>query len=236
MAEVESEMTAAATPRGRAATRLVIFDLDGTLLNTIADLAAATNYALARLGYPVHAVGAYPAMVGHGIRSLFERALPAASRTEANVERVRRLFVPYYDLHNADESRPYDGVCAVLHELHRRGVSLAVASNKYQAATVRLVRHFFGDLPFAAVYGQREGVPTKPDPTIVDDILRQSAVTAAATLYVGDSGVDMQTAAAAGVAACGVTWGFRPRADLEAFRPAWIIDRPAQLLDCIAEA
>lgn len=229
MAEIASEVNVVAAIE-MAATRLVIFDLDGTLLNTIADLAAATNHALSLLGYPVHPVGAYPAMVGHGIRKLFERALPADERTEANVERVRRLFVPYYDLHNADESRPYEGIPELLRELHRRGVGLAVASNKYQAAAERLVRHFFGNLPFAAIYGQRDGVPTKPDPAIVRDILRDAAVTAEAVVYVGDSGVDMQTAAAAGVTACGVTWGFRPRADLEAFRPAWIIDRPQELL------
>lgn len=115
--------------------KLVIFDLDGTLLNTIADLAHSTNYALNKLGYPTHEIEKYNFMVGNGINKLFERALPEGEKTEENVLRVRNEFVPYYDIHNADDSRPYPGIPELLSYLQSAGIQIAVASNKYQAAT-----------------------------------------------------------------------------------------------------
>ena len=204
--------------------KLVIFDLDGTLLNTIADLAQSTNHALEALGYPTHEETAYKFMVGNGINKLFERALPEGEKTEENVLKVRSHFVPYYDQHNADKSRPYPGIPELLSRLQSRQVQLAVASNKYQSATEKLVAHYFPTIRFAAVYGQREGIATKPDPTIVFDILKQTSIAPDDTLYVGDSGVDMQTALNAHVTACGVTWGFRPRTELEAFCPKHIVN------------
>ena len=204
--------------------KLVIFDLDGTLLNTIADLAQSTNHALEALGYPTHEEAAYKFMVGNGINKLFERALPEGQKTEENIRKVRERFIPYYDRHNANKSRPYPGVSELLARLQARGLLLAVASNKYQSATEKLIAHYFPAIRFAAVYGQREGIPAKPDPTIVSDILRQTSVASDDSLYVGDSGVDMQTALNARITACGVTWGFRPRAELEAFRPAHLVD------------
>ncbi len=210
--------------------KLVIFDLDGTLLNTIADLATATNRALELCGYPVHEMNDYRYFVGNGIRKLFERALPADHRTETEIEQIRNLFVPYYDAHNADKSDPYPGMAALLQELQHRGILIAVASNKYQAATSKLISHYFPEISFTAVSGQREGIPTKPDPYIVHDILAKAGVQAEETLYVGDSNVDMQTARNAGVTAVGVTWGFRPKEELEACHPAHIIVRPEELL------
>lgn len=209
--------------------KLVIFDLDGTLLNTIADLAQSTNHALKALGYPTHPMDAYPQMVGNGINKLFERALPEGKKTQENVLRMRAAFVPYYNVHNADLTSPYPGIPALLERLAGEGIALAVASNKYQAATEKLVAHYFPAVRFVSVLGQREGVPVKPDPVIVADTLRAAGVPPADVLYVGDSGVDMQTAANAGVEACGVTWGFRPRAELEAFLPAHIVDAPADV-------
>lgn len=209
--------------------KLVIFDLDGTLLNTIADLAQSTNHALAALGYPTHEEEAYNFMVGNGINKLFERALPAADRTEENVLRVRKEFIPYYDRHNADKSRPYPGIPELLNELQAQGVQLAVASNKYQSATEKLIAHYFPDIRFIAVFGQREGVNVKPDPTVVHDILEIAHIDKEDVLYVGDSGVDMQTAINASVTACGVTWGFRPRTELEAFHPAHIVDHAKEI-------
>lgn len=204
--------------------KLIIFDLDGTLLNTIADLAQSTNHALQTLGYPIHEESAYNFMVGNGINKLFERALPEGEKTEENVLRVRQEFVPYYNEHNADKSRPYPSIPQLLEEMQEKGIQLAVASNKYQSATVKLIAHYFPTIPFIAVLGQREGIPVKPDPIIVHDILEIAQVDPKDVLYVGDSGVDMQTAANAGVTACGVTWGFRPRTELEAFHPAHIVD------------
>lgn len=211
--------------------KLVIFDLDGTLLNTIDDLAQSTNHALQTLGYPTHEESAYHLMVGNGINKLLERALPEEERTEENILRMRKEFIPYYDRHNMDRSRPYPGIPQLLKYLQAQGILLAVASNKYQSATVRLIDAYFPTLRFAAVLGQRDGVNVKPDPAIVDDILEITGVAKENTLYVGDSGVDMLTAANAGVTACGVTWGFRPRAELEKFNPAYIVDIAAMIAE-----
>ena len=189
--------------------RLAIFDLDGTLLDTVADLANATNQALTQCGYPTHPTDAYYQFVGNGINKLFFRALPEEARTEENVMRIRSLFVPYYNEHNADDSRPYPGVSELLRTLQAQGVQVAVASNKYQQATAKLVGHFFPDIRFAAVYGQREGVAIKPDPAVVADILNDTGISRADTIYIGDSGVDMQTARNAEVESIGVSWGFR---------------------------
>ena len=204
--------------------RLVIFDLDGTLLNTIADLAQSTDHALRTLGFPTptHPEAAYPFMVGNGINKLFERALPEGEKTEENVLRMRQAFIPYYNEHNTDLSLPYPGIPQLLTRLQDAGIRLAVASNKYQEATAKLIAHYFPSIRWAAVLGQREGIPVKPDPAIVHDILSACPTDLEDVLYVGDSAVDMQTAANAGVEACGVTWGFRPRAELEACHPAYI--------------
>lgn len=190
--------------------KLVIFDLDGTLLNTIADLAHSTNYALNKLGYPTHEIEKYNFMVGNGIDKLFERALPEGEKSKENVLRVRKEFVPYYDIHNADDSRPYPGIPELLSYLQDAGIQITVASNKYQAATQKLIDHYFPEIHFTAVFGQREGIKVKPDPTVVFDILEVAKVTKEEVLYVGDSGVDMQTAANAGVTVCWSNMGIPP--------------------------
>ena len=213
--------------------KLVIFDLDGTLLDTIADLAGATNYALAQLGYPTHDTDAIRTFVGNGINKLLERALPANEQTEENVMRMRSYFVPYYDAHNADLSSPYPGIEVLLQRLQDNGIEIAVASNKYQEATTKLVKHYFPTIQFAEVLGQRENIPVKPHPTIVFDILNKTGIDKKDILYVGDSGVDMQTAQNAEVDAIGVTWGFRSRTELETFHPLGIIDKAEELMDYI---
>ena len=213
--------------------KLIIFDLDGTLLNTIADLAHSTNHALQVLGYPTHEVASYNFMVGNGINKLFERALPEGEKTEENVLRVRKEFLLHYDRHNADESRPYQGIPELLEALQNKGHKLAVASNKYQAATEKLIAHYFPGIRFVAVFGQREGVKVKPDPTVVYDILQIADVPKEEVLYIGDSGVDMQTAINSGVTSCGVTWGFRPRTELESFCPDFIVDKAEAVLSIV---
>lgn len=213
--------------------KLVIFDLDGTLLDTIADLAESANYALKQLGYPTHNVETIRTFVGNGINKLLERALPTHEQTEENVMRMRSHFVPYYDVHNADLSNPYPGIVSLLEDLQAKGILIAVASNKYQEATVKLVKQYFPDIDFVEILGQREGINVKPDPSIVFDILQKAHVSKEDVLYVGDSGVDMQTAINAGVDAVGVTWGFRPRAELESFQPMGLIDKAEELLGFI---
>ena len=156
----------------------LIFDLDGTLLNTIADLAHSTNYALEKSGFPTHAIEAYKYFVGNGINKLFERALPEGERTQENIARIRSAFLTYYDAHNADYTAPYPGIPELLSQLQADGMALTVASNKYQRATEKLVRQYFPGIRFAAVFGQREGIPTKPDPTVVRDVLQITGCTA----------------------------------------------------------
>ncbi len=216
--------------RGRKMKRLVIFDLDGTLLNTIADLGNSTNYALKRLGYPTHDIPSYCFRVGNGINKLFERALPESERTEINILKVRKFFMEYYNEHCADNTCPYPGISVLLDSLQERGVMMAVASNKYQEASRKLISHYFAHIPFVAVFGQRDGVERKPNPAVVLEIMNIAGVSANEVLYVGDSGVDMETALNAEVTACGVTWGFRPKSELQKFNPAYLVDSPEAIL------
>ena len=210
--------------------KLVIFDLDGTLLDTVRDLAEATNHALVCCGYPTHPSEAYYNFVGRGIYNLFLNALPAEARTEENVRLMRSHFVPYYNAHNTCYSRPYPGIPQLLKALEENGLMLAVASNKYQEATEKLIGHFFPDVRFSAVLGQRDGFPMKPDPAIVNLICQQTGTLPDQVLYVGDSGVDMQTAAHAAVESVGVTWGFRPVSELNENGASHLADKPDEIL------
>lgn len=210
--------------------QLVIFDLDGTLLNTIADLATATNHALEACGFPTHATEVYKNLVGGGITKLFERALPEDMRTPKNVERLRPHFLEYYNMHCCDLTEPYPGIVELLQELRSREIAVAVASNKYQAGVDRLIRHFFPTIEWAAIEGQKEGVPVKPDPSIVFEILSKLPTPKADVLYVGDSGVDMDTARRAGVYSVGVTWGFRGAEELRAHYADAIANTPEEIL------
>jgi phosphoglycolate phosphatase len=189
---------------------LVIFDLDGTLLNTIGDLAASVDYVMRSRNLPEHSDAEYRQMVGGGIKRLVERALPASlAANEAYVEECVAQFRRYY-VENIDRhTHPYDGMPALLHRLQRCGVKVAVASNKFQHGTERLVAKFFSDIEFVAIEGNRDGAPLKPDPQIVRNIMAIADVPAERTIMVGDSGIDIRTAAAADIASVGVAWGFR---------------------------
>ena len=211
-------------------TSLVIFDLDGTLLNTIGDLAVACNAVLAVRGLPQHSYEEYCHFVGNGILRLVERALPEPLRTPENVALVRADFVKYYIDHIDCHTKPYAGIPELVAELARRGVRMAVASNKFQEGTEQLIRLFFPGVSFAVVFGQRPGVPLKPDPAVVGEILARTGTPREEVLYVGDSGVDMQTARAAGVRSAGVTWGFRDRQELVEAGAGHLVDRPEELL------
>lgn len=209
--------------------KLVIFDLDGTLLNTIDDLSAAVNYALQQCGYPTRTTDEVLGFVGNGIRKLIERALPEDERSQAKQALLLDKFLAYYNNHNADLSVPYPGVPDMLQRLQDRGVLLAVASNKYQMAVEKLVACYFPEIRFARICGQRDGIPSKPHPMIVEDILESLHVGNADVLYVGDSDVDMQTAINANVDAVAVSWGFRSRAELESYHPLAVIDSAEEL-------
>ncbi|MBQ9077845.1 MAG: HAD family hydrolase [Muribaculaceae bacterium] len=210
--------------------QLVIFDLDGTLLNTIDDLGAAANYALKECGYPVHNIQSYPFFVGNGVTRLLERVLPEDARISPVIEKLRDKFIEYYDSHNTESTMPYRGIPELLSRLHAKGIRLAVASNKYQSAVEKLISHFFPEIPWVAIEGQKEGYPVKPDPSIVFDILSKCPTPKRDVLYVGDSGVDMETARRACVESAGVTWGFRPVKELKEFYADNIIDNPDEII------
>ena len=210
--------------------RLVIFDLDGTLLNTIDDLGMATNHALRLSGYPEHNLAAYPMFVGNGVTRLIERALPEDARTPEIVADLREKFREYYDAHLCDNTMPYPGIPEMLRDLRDLGVAVAVASNKYQAAVEKLISHFFPDIPWVSVNGHKDGVPVKPDPSIVFDILSHAPTRKTKVLYVGDSAVDMETARRACVDSCGVSWGFREVRELREAHADNIVSHPDEII------
>lgn len=216
---------------------LIIFDLDGTLINTIDDLGQACNHALSTCGYPTHKIEDYPRLVGNGINKLIERALPEEHRNEETVMQLRAFFVPYYDEHNCDLTHPYDGIPELLAALKAAGNTLAVASNKYQAATEKIVAQLFPDM-FDVVLGERENVARKPDPQIVYDIVEAmrrlgNEVTDKEILYIGDSLVDAETAKAAKLPFVACTWGFCTREQLLTAQANHMVDHPLEILRII---
>lgn len=195
---------------------LVLFDLDGTLLNTIDDLGEAVNHAMAQHGFPLRTRSEYTKMVGHGVRNLVMKALPDDVRDdEAVVDAALADFMAYYTAHIDIHTYPYAGMQELVGELHRKGILMAVASNKFQEGTEHLVARFFPDIPFVAVLGNRPGFPLKPDPEIVNEVLRNTGVGKERVVMVGDSPTDMNTAANSGIEFIAVSWGFRNVKDIE---------------------
>lgn len=195
---------------------LVLFDLDGTLLNTIDDLGEAVNHAMAQHGFPLRTRTEYTKMVGHGVRNLVMKALPEDVRDdEAVVDAALADFMAYYTAHIDIHTYPYAGMQELVGELHRKGILMAVASNKFQEGTEHLVAKFFPDIPFVAVLGNRPGFPLKPDPEIVNEVLRKTGVGKERVVMVGDSPTDMNTAANSGIKFIAVSWGFRNVKDIE---------------------
>ncbi len=203
-------------------TKLIIFDLDGTLLDTREDIANACNHALRMCGCPERRLDEYNMLVGRGIMNLFRGALPEGMKDEGTVLKMKSHFVPYYNEHIDDCTRPYPGIIGMLDSLAAAGISFAVASNKYQEGTEALVRKYFGAYDFVCILGQRDGKPIKPDPEIVGEAMAAAGAVEYETVYCGDSDVDMQTGANAGVRTVGVTWGFRTREELSAYNP-WLL-------------
>lgn len=211
--------------------KLAIFDLDGTILNTLEDLADATNYALAQYGYPGRSIEEVRRFVGNGIRKLIERAVPAGI-SEEEINRVHQTFSAYYQLHCADKTRPYEGILRLLQRLRAAGCLTAVVSNKADAAVQPLCRHYYDGF-FDYAVGEREGIRRKPAPDSVLEVLRCLQVDAAQAVYIGDSEVDIQTAVNAGMDSIIVTWGFRDKAYLESQGGRRFADTPAEIFDII---
>ena len=214
---------------------LVIFDLDGTLLNTIDDLGTAVNHALKNMGYPMHAISSYPSMVGNGVRKLISRALPAEARNPQIIDRMLVHFRDFYDEHCTDLTQPYPGIEKALSYLSAQGISLAVTSNKYQTAVTKIVYHFFPDANWKAVLGNKTGMPPKPDPSIVFEALNLCPTPKKDVLYIGDSGVDIETARRACIESVGVTWGFRDVRELRDNYADHIISDPDEIITLALE-
>jgi len=216
--------------------KIAIFDLDGTLLNTIKDLGKATNHALGMCGFPERRMEDYNGMVGRGIFNLFRKAMPEDAVNEENVKRMADLFIPYYEAHMCDETIPYDGIPEMLEALDSNGMLIAVASNKYQEGAEKITRHFFGGIPFLKILGQRPGMPAKPDPEIIMEIIKEDPeISLDKVVYTGDSDVDMQTGINAKIKTIGALWGFRKREELEAYHPWKLAENPEQLTSIILE-
>lgn len=208
-------------------TKLIIFDLDGTLLDTLDDLTNSVNYGLRALNYPTHDRTSIRNFVGNGITKLLERSLPADAPEDA-LEKLSALFHPYYALHRSDTTHPYSGISEVTEQLKEKGYLLAVASNKRDDAVKALITHCFPN-HFDIVYGESDGVPRKPAPDIIYKILEEAAVKPSECLYIGDSEPDIETVQNAGISGLFVSWGFRTRETLAAHGGEPIIDHPEEI-------
>ena len=206
-----------------------IFDLDGTLLDTLHDLASSVNYALQTHGMPTHSVDAIRGFVGNGVRLLMERAVPDGAQNP-QFEAAFATFRQHYMQHSLDTTCPYPGIAEMLHQLKQRGCRLAVVSNKMMAATQDLVRHFFPEIEVAIGEHEAEGIRKKPAPDTVFQALRQLGVGKEQAVYVGDSDVDLQTARNSGLPCISVLWGFRSRDFLLAHGATTFAERPADIL------
>ncbi|MFA4965369.1 MAG: HAD-IA family hydrolase [Thermoleophilia bacterium] len=208
----------------------VIFDLDGTLADTLEDLADAMNRVLSAAQAPAHSHAAYKRMIGKGIRNLVTAALPPELRTEAAVARTFEALLADYGEHCLVKTRLYPGIAELVRELRAGGVKLAVFSNKADALTRHMVDALFEAGSFEVVVGAQTGVPLKPDPTVALRIAARLGVTPGRVAYLGDSDTDMLAATAAGMLAVGASWGFRPKRELVESGARVVLDRPLELL------
>ena len=213
--------------------RLIVFDLDGTLINSLEDLADSANHVLTQHGFPPHPVDAYRYFVGDGVRKLIERILPEEERTDARIEQCRAEFVAYYKIHMEDKTSVYPGIIELMKALKERGLKIAVATNKVHVAVAPLMAKYFPGIHFDSLIGQREDVPVKPAPQIMFDLLKETGCQPSEALHVGDTATDMQLAHNAGVESVGVLWGYRPLEELQEAGAEHIIRVPEELLGLV---
>ncbi len=214
--------------------KLVIFDLDGTLLDTLKDLADACNHALEMCGCPHRTLDEYRHLIGGGVTKLLRHALPSEKQNDEMAQKMRSYFIPYYTENICVSTRPYDGIEWLLETLSDAGVKLAIASNKFQTGTETLAENLLGRFEFIKVLGQREGCPVKPDPQIIRDVMTEIPdLKPEEVVYCGDSDVDMMTGHNAGIRSIGVSWGFRGKEELQACNPWIVVDSPEEIADAI---
>ncbi len=206
-----------------------IFDLDGTLIDSLGDLAASCNAVLQARGLPAHPEEAYRYFVGDGVAKLIERMLPPEERTWDICNACRQAFDRYYQGHCLDKTKPYPGIVPLLDNLCAAGVKTAVLSNKPNAFVNQICRALFGNSRFDFVFGQRDGVPNKPDPAGIEQLMKLSGATPQETVMLGDSGMDMEAAKRAGVYGIGIAWGFRSADELKAAGASEIVQSPELL-------
>lgn len=211
----------------------VIFDLDGTLLDTLADIADSANLALANHGFPTHAQQAYQQFVGSGARRLIMRALPKDKRLPRTIEMCLQSFIADYHIHWNRATCPYDGIPDLLSALQTQGIQLSVVTNKPHGIAKAMIAHYFQNTPFFPVLGQQEGIPKKPDPQQALVAAGQMGVEPSACVFLGDSAVDMETAKHGGMLPVGAKWGFRTVRELRMAGAAAVLDQPLDLLQFV---
>ena len=212
--------------------KAVLFDLDGTLVNSLFDLGASTNYALEKMGFSTHETEKYKIFVGDGMAKLIERALPEDKRDRETINTTLQIFMEHYRAHYVDKTVPYDGISELLDAL--KGYKKAVISNKADEMVIPLTKKLLGER-FDIVCGKREGYPTKPDPTLTLEIIKELGVEPKECIFVGDSGMDMAVAKNSGCVAVGVLWGFRGKEELKANGADYIVSNALEILHILKE-
>ncbi len=211
--------------------KAVIFDMDGTILNTLEDLKNATNYSLRQFGMPERSLEEVRMFVGNGIRKLVERAVPAGT-SEEKIAQVFDVFLEYYEIHSADNTSPYPGILELVEKLKKSGIKTAVSTNKADVPAQELGREYFNGI-FDLIVGQQDGLKVKPAPDSVNKILSILDIQKKDAIYIGDSDVDVQTAKNSGLDFIGVSWGFRGREFLEKNGAKNIVDNANEILDLV---
>ncbi|MCL2154524.1 MAG: HAD family hydrolase [Leptospirales bacterium] len=213
--------------------KAVVFDLDGTLLDTLDDLADSMNYVLEANGFPIHDINEYKYFVGNGLRNLVTKALPIEHRNNEAIDSAFNNMLEEYRKRWYNKTTPYDGIPELLDQLAAREIKLAILSNKEHGITLKIVEKFLSKWKFEVVFGERMGVPRKPDPTSALEIIKILGTPADNIIYLGDSGSDMQTANNSGMYAVGASWGFRGTEELLEAGAQCIIDTPMELMGMI---
>lgn len=213
--------------------KLAIFDLDGTLINSIADLADGINLGLKKYGYPTHPYEKFNYFVGDGVRNLIIRALPEDKRDEDNIRKIDEVFSEYYGKNYANKTKIYDRIDILLEKIKKSGIRLAVASNKPDEFTKAIIRDIFKDKTFDIVRGNISGVPHKPEPQIIYSILSEINIDKKEAVIIGDTNIDINTGKNAGIHTIGCLWGFRDRAELEKAGAEVIVADPLEIYDAL---